>query len=140
MMSIMSVFFMSTLPFSTARTAHQRFQQAPVVHNLLLQRGTLRAQRAAVGRMIGVALNVDDLRGHILRAVANRVDDRAATNSTVRTRRARLAGARDLQRAELRKRGLQIEAKHGGCSSAHGRYLQEITAGRVHAGPPPAGD
>src|SRR5256885_2338575 len=70
------------LPFGTTRSAHQGLKQAPIVHDLLLQRGTLRAQRAAVGRMIGVALNVNHLRGHILRAVANRVDNGAAANRT----------------------------------------------------------
>src|SRR2546430_15794930 len=70
------------LPFGTTRSAHQGLKQAPIVHDLLLQRGTLRAQRAAVGRLIGAALNVNHSRGHILRAVANRVDNGAAANRT----------------------------------------------------------
>src|ERR1700686_5829187 len=41
----------NVLPVGAPRPPHLRLEQAPVVHNLLLQRGTLGAKRAAVGRM-----------------------------------------------------------------------------------------
>src|SRR5258708_19115311 len=128
------------LPFGATGSAHQGLQQAPIVHDLLLQRGTLRAQRAAVGRMIGVALDVHHLRGHILRAVANRVDDGAATHRAVRASRARLAAPRYLQRSQLRVGGLQIKTENGRSGASNSRQLQEVTAGWGDGADPPPRD
>src|SRR5882724_2642392 len=118
----------NVLPVGGAGPANLRLHQTPVVHNFLLQRGTLGAECAAVGRMIGVALDMDDLSGDILRAVADGVDDSAATHGAIRTSGAGLGGATDLQGAKLRIGGLQIEAENGcGCSPDCGNF-QEVTA------------
>src|SRR5260370_33231154 len=89
--------------------------------------------------MIRVALDVHNLWGHVLGAVADGVDNHAAAHRAVGTRRARLIGPGDLQGPKLRIGRLQIEAKHGGRSSTDGRYLEEITAGRGSAVAPTLG-
>ncbi len=45
---------------------HLRFQQPPVIQNVLLQRRTLGTQRAAIDGMVRIALHVDHRRGHVL--------------------------------------------------------------------------
>jgi hypothetical protein len=89
-----------------------------------------------IGRMIGVALDVHHLRGHVFRAITDRVDDGAAANRAVRASRPCLARAGYLQRPELRVGRLQIETKERGSGSSNSANLQEITAGRVHTGTP----
>jgi hypothetical protein len=62
--------------------------------------------------MVWIALHVNYLRSHVFRAIAYGVNNHAAANGTVRTRRTRLAGSRDLQGAKLRVGGLQIKSKN----------------------------
>jgi len=59
------------------------------------------------------SLDVHHLRGHILRAVADGVDDGAAAHRAVRAGRTRFGRPRDFQRAQLCVGGLQVESKHG---------------------------
>ena len=61
---------------------------------------------------------MDDLRRHVLRSIANRIDNDSATHRTVRARRARFIRSRHFQRAELCKRRLQIEPeRRRGCTA-----------------------
>jgi len=71
--------------------------------------------------MIGVALDVHHLGGHVFRTVADGVNDYAAAYRAVRTRRPRLIGPRDLERAELRVRRLQIKSEDSRCGATNGR-------------------
>jgi hypothetical protein len=64
------------------------------------QRCALRAQRAAIGRMIGIALDVDDLRLLTLRKVALGLHDDAASNGAVRARVAGFCEACELEGAD----------------------------------------
>ena len=73
-------------PVIRARAPHLRLQQPPIVQDVLLERRALRAERAAIDRMIRIAFDVDDLRHGVLRLVAERVDDDAAADRTVRDR------------------------------------------------------
>jgi hypothetical protein len=86
--------------------------------------------------MIGVALDMDHLRGHILGAVANGVNDGAAADRAVRAGGTRFAGAGNLKYAELGEGGLQIETKNGGGGASNGSQLQKVAAGWVHRKPP----
>ena len=54
---------------------HLRLQQPPIVQDVLLERRALGAERAAIDGMVGIAFDVHHLRGHVLRLVAERVDD-----------------------------------------------------------------
>ena len=49
-------------PMIGTRPAHLRFQHAPVVQDVLHQRGAFGTQRAAVDGMIGIAFHVHHLR------------------------------------------------------------------------------
>ena len=64
------------------------------------QRRPLRAERAAIGRMIRVALDMDDLGGLALLQVALRVHDDAARHRAIRTGVAGLGGIGELERAD----------------------------------------
>src|SRR5206468_1906808 len=54
------------LPVIGTRPAHLRFQQATVVQDVLVERRTLRAERAAIDGVVRVALDVNHLRGYVL--------------------------------------------------------------------------
>jgi hypothetical protein len=101
--------------------ADLRLRQAPLIQNILFERGPFGAERSAIDGMIGVALDMHDLRGHVLGSVADGVNNHAAAYGAVRTSGARLIGSRDLEGAELRKRGLQVKSEDSGCSSTNGR-------------------
>src|SRR5579864_4112808 len=81
-------------PLRSARSAHLWLQQPAVIQDVLFERGALGAKSAAVDRMSGVSLYVDDLGGNVLCLIAVRVDDHAATARTVRTCGASLGGQR----------------------------------------------
>ncbi len=78
-------------------TAHLRLEQAPVVQNVLLERRAFGAKRAAIDGMVGIALDVHHLRDRVLGLVAERVDDDAAADRTIRTGAARFAGSRNFE-------------------------------------------
>src|SRR5207237_175277 len=112
MISIMSVFLMSTHPLVMAPRPkvgpkletwgpHLRLQQAPLIQNILFERSSFGAERAAIDGVVRVAFDVHHLRGDILRAVTDRIDDDPAAHRAVGTGRARLVGAGDFQRAQL---------------------------------------
>src|SRR5205085_8937397 len=69
-------------PAIGCRTPDLRLQEATLVQNVLLQRRAFRAERPTVDWMIGVPLDVNDLRNRVLRFVAERMNDDAATDRT----------------------------------------------------------
>src|SRR6202044_199332 len=89
-------------------------------------------KRAAVRRVIGIALNVDHLRRDVLRFVANRVDEHAATDRAVRTSRARFAGSGDFQFFEFGVSGLEVKSEDGSGGTTDCRNFEEISAGCLH--------
>src|SRR5205823_2629179 len=101
----------------------------PLVQDVLLERCSLGAKRTAIDGVIRIAFDMNDLRRDVFCAVADGVNDNAATHRAVGTRRAGFVGASDLQRAQLRVSRLQIEAKQCSRGSANGREFQEIPAG-----------
>src|SRR3984885_10160372 len=74
----------NVLPVCRAGPTHLRLREAPRVEHILFKGRALRAQGSAVGRMIGIAFDVDHLRRDVLGAVADRVDENAATDRAVR--------------------------------------------------------
>src|ERR1700719_2842313 len=83
----------NVLPLGATWPAHQGLQQATVIHDLLLQRGTFGAQRAAVGRMIGVALDMHD-RAKNVTAQYGQVERVSLALAIFRTRSCAYAGCR----------------------------------------------
>ncbi len=82
--------------------------------------------------MIGISFDVDDLRYRVLRFVAQRVNNHAAANWTVRTGTARLGSPLDLQPLCLRIHRRQTESKYtNACASDQGR-LDEGSSGDIH--------
>src|SRR5271155_2437700 len=84
-------------PLRAARTAHLGFQETAIIENVLREGRALGAEGATIGGVVGIALHVDDLGGYVLGAIAERIDDGAATDGAVRASRARLVGSTDLQ-------------------------------------------
>src|SRR4029079_4955441 len=91
-----------------------------------------RAERAAIDRMIGVPLDVDDLRDRVLRLVAECMNDGAGTDRTIRTGAARFAGAGDLEDAGLGVDRSQVEPEGGDGRAAGERPLQENSSRDRH--------
>src|ERR1700730_5108599 len=103
------------------------------------QSRTLRAQGAAVDRVIRIALDVEDARLGILRAIAEAVHENATGDRTVRARVARLGGARELELAHFGNRSGGREAKQGEARPGQGsaRHLQELAPRHIsHSNPP----
>ena len=111
-----------------------RLYYSPFIQNILLEGSALGAKRAAIYRVIGVAFDMDYLRRYIFCAVADGVNDYAATDRAIGASRAGLAGSGNLQIAKLRVRGLQVEAKNGCGNSTNGCKFQEVTAGMAARG------
>src|SRR5690606_5959076 len=98
------------------------------------QARTFRTQRAAVDRVIGVALDVHDAGLDVLRLVTDAVHDQAATDRAVRTGVASLGGARQLELTRLRQRFRRREAERNQ-TRAHqaGRgYTEKLPSVHVH--------
>jgi hypothetical protein len=115
------------LPVGGPGAAHLRFQQAPIVEDLLLEGGALRAESPPVDGMVGITLDVDHLRRDVLGLVAQRVDDDAATHRAIRTCRARFGRSGDLQLAKLGVSGPQVKSKNSCCRATEVCNLQEIS-------------
>src|SRR6202035_135938 len=67
-------------PLRGAGTAYLRLQQTPIVQNVLLQRGSLGTQRPAIDRVVRITFHVNNLRGNVLGAIADRIDNDAAAH------------------------------------------------------------
>ena len=120
------------VPMIGAGPPHLRLQQAPRIQDVLLERSALGTQRAAIDGMVGVALDVNHLRRHVLGFVADRVNEDAAAHGAIRTGRSRLGGAGNLELFELRHGGSQIESQERNARSTNQRALKETSAGDFH--------
>src|SRR5690606_26913544 len=98
------------------------------------QAGALRAQGAAVDRVVGIALDVDDVALGILPAFAQRVHQQPAGDRTVGADVAGLGHARQLVLADLGHRGARghPQGRHARSRQAGARDLEELAP--VHAG------
>src|ERR1700674_2686518 len=105
-------------PVGGSGTPHLRLQQAAVVENVLLEGRSLGAECAAVDGVVGIALDVYDLGDCVLGFVAQGVDDHTATDRTIRTGAARLAGSRNLERIRLGVNRGQVKAEGGETGAA----------------------
>ena len=75
-----------------------------------MKRCAFRAQRPAIGGMIGIAFDVDHLGSYILGIVADCINENAAPDRALRTSGASLLGAGDFQFLKLGIGRRQIEA------------------------------
>src|ERR1700675_3622265 len=87
----------NVLPVGGCGPPNSRLEPAPLVENVMLKRRSLRAERTAVDGVVGIALDVHDLRDRVLGLVADGVDDHATTDGTIRTGAAGFAGAGNLE-------------------------------------------
>ena len=100
------------------------------------QRRSLRAERAAIDRMVGIALDVDDVGHRILGSVAKAVDQDAAGDGAIGAGVAGLARGRELERPHRSCERLAGEAeaqcaKTGSCESGAGD-LDEAATTELH--------
>ena len=126
-------------PMVRAGAADLRLCQPALVHDVLQQGRTLRAQGAAIDGMIGIAFHVHRLRSHVLGFIADGVDDHTAAHGTIRTRTPRLGGAVDLQGSGLRVGRGKIKTKSGGSSASDRSHFQKITSRGIHGCAPGVG-
>ena len=75
--------------------------------------------------MIGIAFDVHHLRDGVLRLIAERVNDHAATYRAVRTGAARFGRSRDLQALRLRINRSEVESKNRDTGAADQAGLNE---------------
>ena len=122
----------NVFPVGGSGTPHLRLQQAPVVEDVLLERRSLGAKRAAIDGMVGIALDVDDLGNRVLGLVAQGVDDHATTDGTIRTGAARLAGSGNLEGLGLSVNRGQIKAEGGETGSAEDGAFEKSPARELH--------
>src|ERR1700693_6437091 len=92
------------------------------------QSGTLRAQGAAIDRVIRIALDVEDARAGIPRATAEAVHENATGDRAIRARVTRLSGAGELELAHFGNRsgGREAKQREAGPGQGSARYLQEL--------------
>ncbi len=82
--------------------------------------------------MVGIAFDVHDLRDRILGLVADRVDDDAATDGTIRTGAARFAGSGDLEGRGLGVNRSQVKAEGGESGAAEDGAFEKSPARELH--------
>src|SRR6185369_6221433 len=114
------------------RASHLWFQQAPIVDDLLFQRSTLWTQGAAIDWMIGISLDVYDLRDGVFRSVSERVNDHAAAYRAIRTDAARLRGTLNFQALRLCIDRRKTESKYTDTCASDQCGLDEGSSGEIH--------
>jgi hypothetical protein len=101
----------------------------------VLERRALRTERSAVGRMVGVTLDVDQLGRLSGTEVALGVHQNPAGDRTVGAHIAGFSGRRQFERADMSGcRGLRGPEAHGserGCRRSRAGELQEAAAGKI---------
>src|ERR1700675_89002 len=113
----------NVFPVGGSRTPHLWLQQAALVDNVLLERRSLGAERAAVDGVVGIALDVHSLGNRVLGLVAQGVNDHTTTDGTIRTGAAGFAGSDNLERRGLSVNRSQIKAQGGETGAAkHGAF------------------
>src|SRR4029077_4421538 len=100
--------------------------------------GTLRAQRAAIHRVIRIALNMKNARLGIFCAIAEAVHEHATGDGTVRTGVARLGGARELEFAHFGERcsGGEPEQHQARTGQRGACYFKEFAPRHISHGNP----
>src|SRR3981189_1270705 len=103
------------------------------------QSGTLRAQGAAIDRVIRIALDVEDARAGILRAIAEAVHENATGDRTIRTGVAGLGGARELELAYFGERcsGGEPEQHQARTGQRGACYFKEFAPRHISHGKSP---
>src|SRR5205823_341585 len=126
------------LPAIGAGRAVLRMRQAARAVDEVDQSSTLRAQGAAIDRVIRIALDMEDARSGIFRAIAEAVHENAAGDRTIRARVAGLGGARELELAHFGNRSGGREAQQGEARAGQGGagYLHELAPRHVSHGNP----
>jgi hypothetical protein len=126
------------LPAIGARGAVKRASQATFAEDVVFERDAFGAERAAIDRMVGVALDVDDGGARdVFGPVPERVDDHAATDRAVGAGRSRLGRARNLQLADGRVSRGEIEAEGDDSTGAGDGYLDKVSPRNSHELVPP---
>src|SRR5204862_4252072 len=127
------------LPFVGTRRAVLGKRQAARAVDEVDERCTLRAQRAAIDRVIRIALDVEDTRAGILRAIAEAVHQNATGHGTVGTGIACLGGPRQLEFAYFGQRcgGGEAEQHEARARQGSASYLQELAPRHVSHGKSP---
>src|ERR1700704_1477571 len=104
------------------------------------QRRTLWAKRAAVHRMVRIALDVDDARLGVLRPVTRTVDQDAARNCTIGAGVSRLRGACQLERphrcGQRLARRAEAQRTDARCRQADAAEPDEAATAEFHGAPP----
>src|SRR4030095_13149256 len=107
------------------RTSDFRLKKSALVDNFLFERRALRAERSTIDRMVGIALNMHDLRCHIFGFIAKCVNDYAAAYRAIRTSAASLSSAGDFESLSLRVHGREIETESRNARAANQCRLNE---------------
>src|SRR5437763_3097760 len=112
----------NVFPITCSRPSYLRLQQTTIVDDILFERCAFGTECPAIDWMIGIALDVHDLRNRVLCFVTQRVNDYATTHRAIRTSTARLRGPCDLQALRLRVNRRQAESEYtNACASNQGR-------------------
>ena len=119
--------------------AHLRLQQSAVVEDLLHQRRPLGAERAPIGRVVRIALHVDDLRCDVLRFVAEGVDDDSASDSAIGAGGPSLGRPVDLELPRLGRGGFHVESENRSDDRTRAGF-NEASSCACHGVPPDAED
>src|SRR5258706_3300969 len=111
---------------------HLRFQQTPRVQDVLFQGSALRAERAAVDGMVGIALDVDYLRRDVLGLVTNRINEDATADGAIWACGLCLGCSGDLEFAKLSLGRCRFESQECESGATDGACLQKIPASFTH--------
>jgi hypothetical protein len=103
-----------------------------VVHDELTQRDPFRAQRSAVDRAIGVALDVNYSRDDVSGFVTESVNDHSTGDCTVGAYAVRFGGPGNFEFSSLRQRGLNVKTECSRDSPARESGFDKRSAGNVH--------
>src|SRR5579883_908701 len=120
------------LPVIRAGAAHLRFQQSPLVQDVLVQGRPFGTEGSAVDRVVGIAFHVYHLGSDVLGFVTESMDNDAATDGAIGAGRSSLGGSGYLQFACLGLSRSHVETENCGGNSADCRDFQELTPGRTH--------
>src|SRR5690606_4523912 len=128
----------NTLPTVRARRAVLGVLQPARAVDEIDESRPLRAQRAAIDRMIRIALDVEDRRLRVLRAIAERIHENPAGHGAVRARVPRLGRFRELEVPGARDRLARREAEQRRARACERctRERQELAPGHVGHGLP----
>ena len=98
-------------PVIRTRSPDLRLQKPAVIENILLERSSLRTQRATIDGMVGIALDVNHLGRDVLGLVTDRINNDAAAYRSVRAGGSRFGRSGNLELAKLRVSRGEVEPK-----------------------------